>query len=383
MLSLSSCGEDSQPPASPAATLGSALPPPASDPGVNFLAIADCFNAPSGQIAACQDAFIANYSEQFGRGSLQMLDDLEAARTLDTHVQSACHPMSHAIGRWVFQRYPTVVDAFEQCNEACHSGCYHGVMERVFQGETDHPTYEDVAAAMPAVCESAQFATSAVEFQCLHGIGHAVMFSLNYDLERSLDVCNLLPNSGGPASCQSAVFMENINAAVPELRDLDPENPHYPCDKVADQYVDICYGMQTSVMYSYGLTDEDVARECSEGAGDHSAFCMRSFGRDLSSHARVGNGERVRYACENLAGEFAKDCVWGAVAALDDNSWNGSFSIPLCTLIEGDELRNTCYYQVYWHLVQRYEFDDAGWALQCEAYAGDGLEMCLAQIPAP
>ena len=383
------CGTNDPAPNNTATDPTGGVTPPAPTvltPGPEtFVRIVDCLSAGDAKaVAACEDQFILRYAQDTGEEPLSMLDDLEAARALDPNMEAACHPMAHAVGRWVFQEAGNIVDAFAQCNEACHSGCYHGVMERVFGGETDHPTLTDIQSRMPTICEESQFPTPALEFQCLHGVGHAVMYSLQYDLDLALDTCNLLPNPTGPGSCQSAVFMENINAALPDLRDLKKDDPHYPCNSVDPKYAEICYGMQTSVMFGYiGMTVEQVAEACKTGAGAYADTCFSSLGRDLSSWARTGQSELLRQPCEDLAGEYADECVWGGVAALMDNTWDGSFAIPFCNYVHGDELRKTCYHQVHWHLTNAYLFDNDAWLNQCALYAGEHKDICDAEGTPP
>lgn len=394
------CGSESDPaampvvpPTVPGAPGGNPHAPPQSPPAVGggtpvtpggeaFANIVHCMDG-GGDIAICYDDFVANYASVTGRSSLEMLADLEHARTLNSRIENACHPMAHAVGRWVYESTNDIVQSFDDCNEACHSGCYHGVMERVFEGETDHPTFEEIAAKMPTICDPELFPTPALEFQCLHGVGHAVMYSMAYSLERALELCDLIPGSRGPASCHGAVFMENINAAKPELRDLDMDDPHYPCNKVDDTYKRSCYGMQTTVMFTQGLRETEIAEACVSGAGDYANTCMTSLGRDLSNYARIGEGEHLRHVCEDLGGDYAADCVWGGIAALMDNTWDGSFAIPFCNLIQGEQLLNTCYFYTYHHLKGQYLFDRDAWLEQCSLYAGDNLATCEAQAPAP
>lgn len=388
-LGSAACGEAGDSPGTVSTVPVTPAPPPTNvvltRGPETFVQVVGCFSAGDGKaVAACEDDFIARYARDTGVDPLTMLADLEAARLLDPTMEAACHPISHAVGRWVYQNYPTIVDSFAQCNEACHSGCYHGVMERVFGGETDHPALSDVEAKMATICEQSQFPTPALEFQCLHGVGHAVMYSLQYNLNLALDTCGLLPNPTGPGSCQSAVFMENINAAIPELRDLKLDDPHYPCNAVDPKYAQICYGMQTSVMFGYiGMSVADVANACLTGAGEHADTCFSSLGRDLSSWARTGQSESLRQPCEDLAGEFADECVWGGIAALMDNTWDGSFAIPFCNYLHGDELRETCYYQTHSHLTHAYLFDNAEWLDQCAKFAGEHKDLCDAQGTPP
>lgn len=352
----------------------------------SFVRIVDCLGAGDNlAIAACEDKFVADYAAATNEEPLSILDDLEAARALDPNMEAACHPMSHAVGRWVYENDGTVVGSFAKCNEACHSGCYHGVMERVFEGGAgDHATLEEIQTKMATICEQSLFPTPALEFQCLHGIGHAVMYSLGYDLDLALDTCNYLPNPTGPGSCQSAVFMENINAAIPELRDLNKDDPQYPCDAVDPKYARICYGMQTSVMFGFiGMSVPAVAEACRTGAGVYADTCFSSLGRDLSSYARTGQSESLRQPCEDLAGDYADECVWGGIAALMDNTWDGSFAIPFCNFLHGDELRATCYYQAHSHLKNAYLFTDEAWLEQCTKYAGQYIDLCNSQVPVP
>lgn len=390
-LVLAACGT----PEESTGPTGTLVVPPGTAPNApgpitagpeTFVQIVGCLGAGDNlAIAACEDKFIADYAAATGEEPLSILDDLEAARKLDPNMEAACHPMSHAVGRWVYENDGTVVGSFSKCNEACHSGCYHGVMERVFEGASgDHATLEEIQTKMTTICDQTELTTPALEFQCLHGIGHAVMYSLSYDLNLALDTCNYLPNPTGPGSCQSAVFMENINAAIPELRDLDKNDPQYPCDAVDPKYARICYGMQTSVMFGYiGMTVPEVAEACRTGAGVYANTCFSSLGRDLSSYARTGQSEYLRQPCEDLAGEFADECLWGGIAALMDNTWDGSYAIPFCNFLHGDELRKTCYYQTHSHLKNAYLFDDTEWLNQCTLYAGQYIDVCNSQVPVP
>lgn len=71
--------------------------------------------------------------------------------------------------------------------------------------------------------------------------------------------------------------------------------------------------------------------------------------------------------------------MWGSIAALMDNTWDGSFAIPFCNYLNGDALRETCYWQAYWHLTNAYLFDNAAWLSQCALYAAEHKDICDAQ----
>src|SRR5690606_37234968 len=159
--------------------------------GEDMVRIKDCFYLQEGK-QKCMDDFIAAY---FGeKTTKEVLADLEQARLRDTEIENQCHPVAHAVGRIAYLNIGNVGDAFESCDQSCHSGCYHGVMERLFYGddeiidENKHLTYGDMVLKIPGICNSDKFKnpSNAVIFQCLHGVGHAILYSLNYNLEDAL-----------------------------------------------------------------------------------------------------------------------------------------------------------------------------------------------------
>ena len=64
--------------------------------------------------------------------ALQLIQRLEAT---DTDLRRDCHPVVHAIGRETFLLKGTIHDSFSACDQTCHSGCYHGAVERFLRGD--------------------------------------------------------------------------------------------------------------------------------------------------------------------------------------------------------------------------------------------------------
>lgn len=349
----------------------------------DFLKITECFIQENSE--KCFDDFIKGYAKG-NKDTKQMLHDMEFARGRSVEMENGCHPVSHAIGRYTYEVYNNIGDAFNACDQSCHSGCYHGVMERMFYSDEEissksHLTFEDIESKMPGICNEDKFSNpnSSVIFQCLHGVGHAVLFSLDYNLEDSLKACDLLSTTYEQSSCWGGVFMENITAFDKKKRDLKKGDYLYPCNKIEEKYKNSCYLMQTSVMLEYGLTVEQISDQCMSSELPNT--CFVSMGRDLSNFVRTGNVEYVRSSCENLPSAYAANCIDGTIYALVDNTWDGQFSLKFCQSMKNPENKTVCYRDNLNYLAGVYQKSKREVESECEKFAGVDVEICKENIP--
>lgn len=334
-------------------------------------------------IQGCYDSFIKSY---FGEKTTQeVLRDLEIARATDPFVESDCHPITHSIGRYTLNTFGNVGDAFDACDHTCHSGCYHGVMERMFFDEKDleqgtvHLSDEIMKVKIPGICDPSNFEGSpaGVVFQCLHGLGHAIMYSTDYDLERSLAGCDLLESQYDRSSCYGGVIMENITAFDKSARDIDYSNANYPCNKLDTKYKYQCYLMQTSIMQEIGLSPKEQVEQCAL-AGEYKVPCFTSIGRDISNFYRLSNPEFAREVCEDYpqSADAKHSCIDGVAKALTDNTWDGSFSFGYCSSLNELDNRSYCYNIIVPYAKWTYGLKDAKLIEDCETYAGASSQLC-------
>lgn len=345
-----------------------------------FAKITDCFNNGWEDENVCFQKFIESYAQD--KSIKQILAAMEMSRTENGTIESSCHPITHAIGRYAFEKYGNVGDAFESCDFSCHSGCYHGVMERMFYGETEdlnqHLSFSDISGLMPNVCSEDKFAnpTPNLIFQCLHGVGHAVLYTLDYDLDGALALCDLLPTDYDRNSCYGGTIMENVTAFERDKRDLDQRDPHYPCNRLDEKYGYQCYLMQTSVMAEYGYTFAQIADICEE-AGQFKVQCQTSMGRDLSNYARVGQSQELIKNCTTkIDYSLNHYCFAGAVYALIDNTWDGQYAFALCAELQDTEMRLDCFRSARGYYKSVYRKDDAAIDMECDKYAGGKAADC-------
>lgn len=268
------------------------------------------------------------------KSAKELLAELDELGKKNGEVLLQCHPITHSIGRMLYKKLSeekkNIGDVFQQCGHTCHSGCFHGAMERVFFSDvigTPHVTPVALREKVPTVCENFDYGVHGnIRFQCLHGLGHAILFFTDYNLTESLKICDLLSSQWDQGSCYGGTFMENVHAMNKSKRYLT-DSPHFPCNAVEEDYKDDCYIMQTTRMLELGLSYEGAAKEC-ESAGDYRNACMQSLGRDASNDARTNKPASI---CTNLSTETDKQyCITGLVYALSDNSWDGRYAFPYC-----------------------------------------------------
>ena len=290
----------------------------------------------------------------------------------DAEIRRDCHPIVHAIGRETYRVKGTIHDAFSACDQTCHSGCYHGSVERFLRGESvyaqvnRHPSTAELKQKAAVACDPK--VADRFRFQCFHGLGHALLFFSAYKLVPSLEVCDALPEDWGRSSCYGGVFMENVFNATPERRDLSPTDYHYPCNKVEKKYRAECYMMQTSRMTEMGLSTAKIFDECRK-AGEFREPCMVSVGRDLSNDVRLGQTRAAAATCERVRDESRLACMRGVIYALIDNTWDGRYALPFCDALSLESDQAECFRESIGYLQETFEISAVDVAADCAKHS--------------
>jgi hypothetical protein len=326
-----------------------------------------CLN--SRRSAECLDNLFAAALKR--HSTLEILHLLQRYEQQDPELRRDCHPVVHAVGRETYRIKGNIHESFSACDQTCHSGCYHGSVERFLRGDDiyaqvdRHPSTAELKQKAAVACDPE--IPVRLRFQCLHGLGHALMFFSRYQLISSLEACDALPEDWSRSSCYGGVFMENVFNATPETRDLSPTDYHYPCNKLSAKYRGECYVMQTSRMTEMGLPIDKVFQECAR-AGEFRDHCMLSAGRDLSNDVRVGDMRTASRRCELVLNESRLACMRGVVYALIDNTWDGRYALPFCATFSGEDDQSACLRLSAEYLSGTFEKSPAEIAKECAAH---------------
>jgi hypothetical protein len=302
---------------------------------------------------------------------LQLIQRFEAE---DPELRRDCHPVVHAVGRETFRLKGNIHDSFSACDQTCHSGCYHGSVERFLRGDDiysesyKHPSRAELKQKIALACDPET--PLRFRYQCLHGLGHAILFFSAYQLQASLDICDALVDEWSRNSCYGGVFMENVSNASNEKKNFSSTDAHAPCNQLADRYRRECYVMQTSRMAEMGLSIKQMFQECAE-AGDYKLPCAQSIGRDLSNEARIGQHESVAQKCELARGDERLACMHGVVYALVDNTWDGRYAMPFCAAFGTAADREDCFQMSIQYLRTVFEKDIEAITRDCSRHAAN------------
>jgi hypothetical protein len=240
------------------------------------------------QFAAYKEKYLTLLVESTPRETLAALRE-EVSN--DATLARACHPLAHEIGRATYNTTHDFTESLAQQDEICNSGFLHGVIEAHFSES------EDVLAEIPETCKDFD-QESYLGWQCLHGIGHGLMYFTAQDLPRSLALCDELPLAAR-STCANGVFMDNFNTdqVLHPSRFLKADDPSYPCAEQQDRHKSDCYTYAPTYYLALNPGEYDSALDW----------------------------------CRSVEKEFASSCFWGVGSqTIKENSKTPEFAIEIC-----------------------------------------------------
>ena len=270
-------------------------------------------------------------------------DELKRLYKLDPDTISMCHQITHIIGRASAEKYKDVGGAFQEGNSFCWSGYYHGVMEGIL---SDY-SLNNLKNKINTICSNIAGKESYTfdYYNCVHGLGHGIMYISNNELFDALKVCDYLDGWWEQNSCYGGVFMENIITDDKNhfTKYLKEDDVYYPCNAVEEKYKYSCYLMQTSHMLD--LTDWDFSKVfglCSQIDKPYIDTCYQSLGRDASGYTE-SDVVKTRKICL-IGKDFRQqsNCVIGAVKDFIAYYHSDVEAKKLCEYLP-TELKNVCF----------------------------------------
>lgn len=260
----------------------------------------------------------------------------------DQYVIAQCHQLVHVIGRAAAVKFVTVAEAYNYGDTFCWSGYYHGIMEAILTkiGVEELPTrLNQICSVIPG-----KSTYSFNYFNCVHGIGHGLMYVAGHNLFDALNSCDNLDSSWERESCYGGVYMENVIANDVDHISiyLKDDDLAYPCNVVDEKYKMQCYLMHTS----YVLTKENgdfnkVFLFCASVELNYKDICYQSLGRDASGQS-TSNAVKTKAICLMSQNKNAqKNCIIGAVKDFISYYHSDTEVLELCDLLS-ENLKNVC-----------------------------------------
>ena len=154
---------------------------------------------------SCNEAYYSAYAKKHGvqNAIARITTDI----ALDRELADSCHSAMHEIGHVAAKAYSSLGSAFDAGTNICANGFYHGVVEQLF-GDDDISLLSE--HEITSICSMAALGTSSplVRLNCVHGIGHALMYMTEGDTPLALLYCEDYSADSDISQCATGALME-------------------------------------------------------------------------------------------------------------------------------------------------------------------------------
>lgn len=226
-----------------------------------------------------------------------------------------CHLGAHYIGWAALKQFGSPAEAFQgyQAESPCSAGYTHGVIEKYLEEHQDI----SLAGLAPVVCEAPRRSAAATrggQWQCGHGFGHVVMAFTDYDLPKSVTVCDVFPDENRRHGCGYGVFMENTLAGhfrKDETTDwVNPDDPLFPCFSVPERYQGPCLEWAPALITRYKTKNAvDALKICTDLPADSlRRSCYMGMGREMGAKLKA-EPDQIGGWCATVPKEYQQFCL--------------------------------------------------------------------------
>lgn len=184
----------------------------------------------------CLEGQYKHYVSSVGVDSTLRLLQLHISN--EPRFEGECHQVMHRVAHAAVHEFKNFGVAIYHGTPSCQNGYYHGVVEEFLRNE-------NVDALTPAqlrnFCNSTLATTSTATdvLNCVHGLGHALMYMTRNDLPKSLMRCGDMQEDNMRSQCLTGVFMqESFIATSTNKSDLDKKI--LECTQVSG-FQDVCW----------------------------------------------------------------------------------------------------------------------------------------------
>ncbi len=218
---------------------------------------------------------------------------------------AAAHNFAHIVGFEALRQESMA--GLEICDNLYNYGCYHGFVE-VYLKQSGIASVKDIE-------NTCQRLGTVHTPSCIHGIGHGVMVTDSYDIEKALTDCDIL-DKPSRIYCWDGAFMERITGSMlgdDYKLEIDSSNIDEPCVSIEEIYREQCFRNQVTVWYSYYQNNiGKIASRCLSIRDSYQKTCFESIGL-MNVMAAAGDPQRIIINCLTLNTDALDFCFIGSL----------------------------------------------------------------------
>lgn len=261
-----------------------------------------------------------------------------------------CHTTLHFLGQEAYKIAKNTSRALAEGTPICFAGFYHGVLEAYLTEKDLINNETELAKVIPNLCGTENnFAVKKIYNECLHGLGHALMFATGDNLPTSLKLCDALKSEADRNWCYSGSFMENSTSSTNKdhpSKYLKSDDPMYPCNILESKYGNTCYMLQSFYFaeiskYDWGKTE----KLCKQIPKEYQAGCFNAIGQTLVGFTQ--DLKVMRDSCYSMENKNDRiSCLYGIIGGLGERYNDGwSRVLTFCNDTVAEEDKSKCYYR--------------------------------------
>lgn len=262
-----------------------------------------------------------------------------------------CHTTLHFLGQEAYKITKNTSKALTEGTPICFAGFYHGVLEAYLTEKDLIKNNAELIKVIPTLCDTeGSFPIKKIYNECLHGLGHALMFATDDELPESLKLCDTLKSEADRDWCYSGSFMENSTSSTNKdhpSKYLKSDDPMYPCNILESKYGNMCYTLQSFYFAEISKYDlGETEKLCKQIPKEYQAGCFNAIGQ-----TQVGSTQDtsiMRDNCYLMGSKNDKtNCLYGIIGGLGERYNDGwSRAVTFCNDIVAKEDKSNCYYRV-------------------------------------
>jgi hypothetical protein len=299
------------------------------------------------------------------------MDALSVLSRLDPETVARGHDLTHVVGINAWTPGEDISAVYETCTGLYQSGCYHGVVQAYLDANASD------SVTVHSVCNkiNAAVTNTWLRFQCVHGIGHALVQNTSLHLAKALRGCDWLVDGWDAQSCYGGAFMEFIlagrgqehhpnkrhrsdsatagdhgggdhahhEATADTFAIRNKSDPLYPCSVLATKYQSSCYGMQAGIIIEQvGADFGKIAAACDQAPASMRPSCYQGIGTYVSGFTVKNAGKSIEL-CAMGNPAHAAWCYVGVVKNFIDVTANPDDGFEFCARLTERHLGVACY----------------------------------------
>ena len=269
-----------------------------------------------------------------------------------------CHSYGHHLGEFLFDYVRDVNQAFSSSDQVlCGGATYHGIVQNFMISEVTEnnisPTEIDISEICP---EDSEHPHAIERWECLHGIGHGLTITHDYDIFAAVERCNEFEHGWESVSCAKGLFMENVNNYYRTgIGTIKEDDVLFPCNTVDEKFAPPCYHYQVTHISKIKNGDViEMFEECNK-IPNFAKYCYRGMGKALAPTIYFDKDKSATCLIPPI--KFQTDCYKGVAMLFADNR-STEEALGFCKIIP-EEFKMDCYGEVgkWIHMVYSTEED--------------------------